>query len=225
MDKLKNVKFDDIYELLDKIEKAHEKEGKTLNFNEKVEKLATFLPNISFRHFIELKLILREHDYIRYENFKKEHDYIDFDSTGTSPEHFSWWEIMLDMEDSTLETLKVNNTTEHYKDLVEAKELNKIGALKINSNYLLHRQLFLKKFGAKFPTFSARLDLVEAGLKKLEPNCGKFLCKVVYYCTKENNTKLFELILNRIDYLLADIALNHPSNVKYLEIIKKLSNN
>lgn len=225
MEMLKEIKFEEIYDILDKIKEAHKKENQELNFNQTVEKLSTFFPNIAFRHFIELKMILRDHDYLKFDKFRQEHDYIEFDRTGTSEEHFPWWEVMLDMENSTLETLKESKNITQYGPMYFAKELTPLFDLKINTAYLMHRQLFLKKYGKQFPTFSARLDRAEAGLKELEPNFSKFLSKVIYYCYHQKSTRLLELVLNRIDYLLEDTELRHPSNVQYLEKIKKLSNN
>jgi hypothetical protein len=225
MEMLRDVKFEEIYDILDKIKEAHKKEDKNLNFNQTVEKLATFLPNIAFRHFIELKMILREHDYLKFDNFRKNNDYIEFDRSGTSEEHFPWWEVMIDMEDATLQTLKETNNMAQYGPMYFAKELLPLFDLKIQPAYLMHRQLFLKKYGKQFPTFSARLNRAEAGLKELEPKFNVFLSKVIYYCYHQKSTKLLELVLNRIDYLLEDKNLTHPSNVQYLSKIKKLSNN
>ena len=222
---LKNISFDDLLDTLKKIAAAHEKEGTTLTFAQQVEKLVTFLPNISFKDFVELKLILTQHDYLRYKKFQKEHLYIEFDPTGTSPDHFPWWEIMLDTEDTTLETLKYSTDKQKYEKMREAKELNQIGILTLNGNYLMYRQLFLKKYGQMHPNYSARLDKIEAGLKALVPTCSKFLAKVIFYCYREKDPKMLELIMNRLTYLIEDKDLSHPSNIEYLERIKKLSNN
>ena len=227
METIREVKFEELYDILDKIKIAHEKEEKTLTFAQTIEKLATFLPNIAFRHFMELKAILRDHDSVAYDKFINdfEHEYITFDRTGTSEKHFEFWEIMLDMEDSTLGVFQQSGEKDKYEKMLEAKELNKIAQDQTNGNYLVYRTMFLKKYGKVFPQFSARLNKVEAGLKELEPNCSKFLAKLVNYCTKNKDTKLLELVLNRVDYLLDDIRISHPSNQEYINKIRKISNN
>lgn len=226
---LKDTTIDGLLTSVDNIIAANKKDSATIDFDTAVNKLNTFLPNITFRDFTQLKLILKQHDSLKYAKFIKQHDYITYDPSGTSAHEFPYWEIMLDSMNATMEAL-VEQFKNNPKDLFKYKHLFDARDLKILSRYsanavTLQRAMFFKKLGNKSIEYSARLEMIEAGLKDLIPAYNRFLAKLYGYGTTTKDLTTFNYILNRLEYMIEDEELTHPSNQEYLAKIKLLLNN
>ena len=209
---LKNISFEELLNSVTNIRKAHEEKGEKLTFEEALNKLPSFLPNISFRHFIQLKRILSEHDSFAYEEFKKKHEELEFDVTGTTHKEFPYWEIMLDSADSSIAAIeeKLKENAKIYPGYATLKNAqNLVLSSGTTNGYALQKAMFFKKYGKKYPNYSVRLEKIETGLGAVT--------------TKSLDT--FNLILNRLEYLVEDKSVEHPSNQKYLSKIKFILNN
>lgn len=228
MEMLKNISFEELLNSVTNIRKAYEEKGEKLTFEEALNKLPSFLPNIPFRYFIQLKRILSEHDSFAYEEFKKKHEELEFDITGTTHKEFPYWEIMLDSADSTIAAIeeKLKGNAKIYPGYTTLKNAqNLVLSSGTTNGYALQKAMFFKKYGKKFPNYSVRLEKIETGLGNLVPEYKKFMAKLYSYGITTKSLDTFNLILNRLEYLVEDKAVEHPSNQKYLSKIKFILNN
>lgn len=220
--RLSEVKLDDLFKVYLKVKDIHERTYDIVEEDLALDKMATFFPNISFRQFMEVKSILKDHDSLRYSVFIKNNPELLYDPTGTSQNPIECWEPLLELADAQI---KLVSGMKGSECLIEAKNLTEIEKFKINSHYSMYRTLFLKKYGHLNKDYADKFKFVENGLKPLEPNYQKFLLKLLAYCYKHNDLALLDNVLTRLDYLIADTKLKHPSNVEYLNRISKIANN
>jgi len=236
---LKNIKLDELFQVYLKVKDIHERRNDMILEDVALDKMATFLPNISFKQFTELKSILKDHDSMRYNYFISKNPDLLYDPSGTSESPIKWWEPMLELEDAQVllykdfidnpnklndmlvsKDKKVRENAKNIQNLFTAKFLN---IEKSNSPYLMNRKLFLQKH----PNYSAQLKYIEAGLKSLDVDCNLVLSSIIKASKSgsDYNVYLFDKILTRLTYLLEDKELKHESNREYLMKIKSFSNN
>ena len=221
---LSDVSLNDLQAIILKLKKINN----VPTFEDAIDSLVTFLPNITFREFMMLKIIIKDFDSIKYEDFLKSHSHLEYDPTGTSPSNIKFWEPLLELKDAEVkmyQTLEKPPTM--AKREIEAKTLNHVSALKATNipSYFMLRKVYLQKISHNFPYYSARLQKVEAGLKKLVQKPDDILARILFYCYKTKSDKLLGCILNRLEFLIQDVDLKHPSNIEYLNKLKSFENN
>ena len=221
---LSDVSLNDLQAIILKLKKINN----VPTFEDAIDSLVTFLPNITFREFMMLKIIIKDFDSIKYEDFLKSHSHLEYDPTGTSPSNIKFWEPLLELKDAEV---KMYQTLEKppsvAKREIEAKTLNHVSALKATNipSYFMLRKVYLQKISHNFPYYSARLQKVEAGLRKLVQKPDDILARILFYCYKTKSDKLLGCILDRLEFLIQDTDLKHPSNIEYLNKLKNFENN
>ena len=197
-------------------------------FEDAIDSLVTFLPNITFREFMMLKIIIKDFDSIKYEDFLKSHNHLEYDPTGTSPSNIKFWEPLLELKDAEVKMYQtLEKPPSMAKREIEAKTLNHVSALKATNipSYFMLRKVYLQKISHNFPYYSARLQKVEAGLRNLVQKPDEILARILFYCYKTKSDKLLGCILSRLEFLIQDTDLKHPSNIEYLNKLKSFENN
>ena len=221
---LSDVSLNDLQAIILKLKKINN----VPTFEDAIDSLVTFLPNITFREFMMLKIIIKDFDSIKYEDFLKSHNHLEYDPTGTSPSNIKFWEPLLELKDAEVKMYQtLENPPSMAKREIEAKTLNHVSALKATNipSYFMLRKVYLQKISHNFPYYSARLQKVEAGLKKLVQKPDEILARILFYCYKTKSDKLLGCILNRLEFLIQDTDLKHPSNIEYLNKLKNFENN
>ena len=222
--KLSDVSLNDLQTTILKLKKINN----VPTFEDAIDSLVTFLPNITFREFMMLKIIIKEFDSIKYEDFLKTHNHLEYDPTGTSPSNIKFWEPLLELRDAEVKMYQtLENPPSSAKREIEAKTLKSISALKATNipSYYMLKKVYLQKISHNFPYYSARLQKVEAGLKKIVQKPEIILARIIFYCYKTKSDKLLGCILNRLEFLIQDTELKHPSNIEYLNKLKSFENN
>ena len=221
---LSDVTLNDLQAIILKLKKINN----VPTFEDAIDSLVTFLPNITFREFMMLKIIIKDFDSIKYEDFLKSHSHLEYDPTGTSPSNIKFWEPLLELKDAEVKMYQtLEKPPSMAKREIEAKTLNHVSALKATNipSYFMLRKVYLQKISHNFPYYSARLQKVEAGLTKLVQKPDDILARILFYCYKTKSDKLLGCILNRLEFLIQDTELKHPSNVEYLNKLKSFENN
>ena len=72
--KLSDVSLNDLQTTILKLKKINN----VPTFEDAIDSLVTFLPNITFREFMMLKIIIKEFDSIKYEDFLKTHNHLEY---------------------------------------------------------------------------------------------------------------------------------------------------
>ena len=121
----------------------------------------------------------------------------------------------------------LENPPSMAKREIEAKTLKHVSELKVTNipSYFMLQKVYLQKISNNFPYYSARLQKVEAGLKKFVQKPDVILARIIFYCYKTKSDKLLGCILNRLEFLIQDTDLKHPSNIEYLNKLKNFENN
>ena len=221
---LSDVSLNDLQAIILKLKKLNN----VPTFEDAIDSLVTFLPNITFREFMMLKIIIKDFDSIKYEDFLKSHSHLEYDPTGTSPSNIKFWEPLLELKDAEVKMYQtLEKPPSMAKREIEAKTLNHISALKATNipSYFMLRKVYLQKISHNFPYYSARLQKVEAGLTKLVQKPDDILARILFYCYKTKSDKLFGCILTRLEFLIQDIELKYSSNIEYLNKLKNFENN
>ena len=221
---LSDVTLNDLQAIILKLKKINN----VPTFEDAIDSLVTFLPNITFREFMMLKIIIKDFDSIKYEDFLKSHSHLEYDPTGTSSSNIKFWEPLLELKDAEVKMYQtLEKPSSMAKREIEAKTLNHISALKATNipSYFMLRKVYLQKISHNFPYYSARLQKVEAGLKKIVQKPDDILARILFYCYKTKSDKLLGCILNRLEFLIQDTDLKHPSNIEYLNKLKNFENN
>ena len=221
---LSDVSLNDLQAIILKLKKINN----VPTFEDAIDSLVTFLPNITFREFMMLKIIIKDFDSIKYEDFLKSHSHLEYDPTGTSPSNIKFWEPLLELKDAEVKMYQtLEKPPSMAKREIEAKTLNHVSALKATNipSYFMLRKVYLQKISHNFPYYSARLQKVEAGLKKLVQKPDEILARILFYCYKTKSDKLLGCILTRLEFLIQDVELKHPSNIEYLNKLKSFENN
>lgn len=221
---LSDVTLNDLQAIILKLKKINN----VPTFEDAIDSLVTFLPNITFREFMMLKIIIKDFDSIKYEDFLKSHSHLEYDPTGTSPSNIKFWEPLLELKDAEVKMYQtLEKPPSMAKREIEAKTLNHVSALKATNipSYFMLRKVYLQKISHNFPYYSARLQKVEAGLTKLVQKPDEILARILFYCYKTKSDKLLGCILDRLEFLIQDTDLKHPSNIEYLNKLKSLENN
>ena len=221
---LSDVSLNDLQAIILKLKKINN----VPTFEDAIDSLVTFLPNITFREFMMLKIIIKDFDSIKYEDFLKSHSHLEYDPTGTSPSNIKFWEPLLELKDAEVKMYQtLEKPPSMAKREIEAKTLNHVSALKATNipSYFMLRKVYLQKISHNFPYYSARLQKVEAGLKKLVQKPDDILARILFYCYKTKSDKLLGCILTRLEFLIQDVELKHPSNIEYLNKLKSFENN
>ena len=221
---LSDVSLNDLQAIILKLKKINN----VPTFEDAIDSLVTFLPNITFREFMMLKIIIKDFDSIKYEDFLKSHSHLEYDPTGTSPSNIKFWEPLLELKDAEVKMYQtLEKPPSMAKREIEAKTLNHVSALKATNipSYFMLRKVYLQKISHNFPYYSARLQKVEAGLRKLVQKPDDILARILFYCYKTKSDKLLGCILNRLEFLIQDTDLKHPSNIEYLNKLKNFENN
>ncbi len=222
--KLSDVSLNDLQTTILKLKKINN----VPTFEDAIDSLVTFLPNITFREFMMLKIIIKDFDSIKYEDFLKSHNHLEYDPTGTSPSNIKFWEPLLELKDAEVKMYQtLEKPPSMAKREIEAKTLNHVSALKATNipSYFMLRKVYLQKISHNFPYYSARLQKVEAGLRNLVQKPDDVLARILFYCYKTKSDKLLGCILNRLEFLIQDVDLKHPSNIEYLNKLKSFENN
>lgn len=221
---LSDVSLNDLQAIILKLKKINN----VPTFEDAIDSLVTFLPNITFREFMMLKIIIKDFDSIKYEDFLKSHSHLEYDPTGTSPSNIKFWEPLLELKDAEVKMYQtLEKPPSMAKREIEAKTLNHVSALKATNipSYFMLRKVYLQKISHNFPYYSARLQKVEVGLRKLVQKPDDILARILFYCYKTKSDKLLGCILNRLEFLIQDVELKHPSNIEYLNKLKSFENN
>lgn len=221
---LSDVSLNDLQAIILKLKKINN----VPTFEDAIDSLVTFLPNITFREFMMLKIIIKDFDSIKYEDFLKSHNHLEYDPTGTSPSNIKFWEPLLELKDAEVKMYQtLEKPPSMAKREIEAKTLNHVSALKATNipSYFMLRKVYLQKISHNFPYYSARLQKVEAGLKKIVQKPDEILARILFYCYKTKSDKLLGCILTRLEFLIQDTDLKHPSNIEYLNKLKNFENN
>lgn len=221
---LSDVSLNDLQAIILKLKKINN----VPTFEDAIDSLVTFLPNITFREFMMLKIIIKDFDSIKYEDFLKSHSHLEYDPTGTSPSNIKFWEPLLELKDAEVKMYQtLEKPSSMAKREIEAKTLNHVSALKATNipSYFMLRKVYLQKISHNFPYYSARLQKVEAGLKKIVQKPDDILARILFYCYKTKSDKLLGCILDRLEFLIQDTDLKHPSNIEYLNKLKNFENN
>ena len=221
---LSDVTLNDLQAIILKLKKINN----VPTFEDAIDSLVTFLPNITFREFMMLKIIIKDFDSIKYEDFLKSHNHLEYDPTGTSPSNIKFWEPLLELKDAEVKMYQtLEKPPSMAKREIEAKTLNHVSALKATNipSYFMLRKVYLQKISHNFPYYSARLQKVEAGLKKIVQKPDDILARILFYCYKTKSDKLLGCILDRLEFLIQDTDLKHPSNIEYLNKLKNFENN
>ena len=118
--KLSDVSLNDLQTTILKLKKINN----VPTFEDAIDSLVTFLPNITFREFMMLKIIIKEFDSIKYEDFLKTHNHLEYDPTGTSPSNIKFWEPLLELRDAEVKMYQtLENPPSSAKREIEAKTL------------------------------------------------------------------------------------------------------
>lgn len=222
--KLSEVTLHDLQAITLKLKKVNN----VPTFEDALDGLVTFLPNITFREFMALKVIIKDFDSIRYGDFCKAHPELEYDPSGTSPSNIKFWEPLLEMRDAEVKMyMGLTNPPPSAKREIEAKTLESVSAMKVQKipSYYMTRKVYLQKISKNFPYYSARLQKIEAGLKQFLDKPEDSLARIIFYCYKNKSDKLLGNIMNRLEFLIQDTNLTHPSNVEYLNKLKSFANN
>lgn len=217
--KLSDVSLNDLQAIVLKLKKINN----VPTFEDAIDSLVTFLPNITFREFMMLKVIIKDFDSIKYEDFLKQCPHLEYDPTGTSPSNIKFWEPLLELKDTEVKMYQnLENPPSMAKREIEAKTLKHVSELKVTNipSYFMLQKVYLQKISNNFPYYSARLQKVEAGLKKFVQKPDVILARIIFYCYKTKSDKLLGCILNRLEFLIQDTELKHPSNIEYLNKLK-----
>ena len=222
--KLSDVSLNDLQAIVLKLKKINN----VPTFEDAIDSLVTFLPNITFREFMMLKVIIKDFDSIKYGDFLKQYPHLEYDPTGTSPSNIKFWEPLLELKDTEVKMYQnLENPPSMAKREIEAKTLKHVSELKVTNipSYFMLQKVYLQKISNNFPYYSARLQKVEAGLKKFVQKPDVILARIIFYCYKTKSDKLLGCILNRLEFLIQDTDLKHPSNIEYLNKLKTFENN
>jgi hypothetical protein len=232
MEKLQNLEYNNLIELLNYLESLSESDipEETEVFVE--EKIQNFFPHLNAVQQLELSYIVKNRDEKAFELFRESYPDLEIDPTGQSiPDEKQYWQLtensLNSIYDLAIQDLEANRFMDRSYNKVNTQVYNartlaclkNMEAMKYD-NYVLHRKLFLDNSTLT----NKQMKVVEDGLKELGLKPAAFLINVIKYChkRKEDYSIFLDHLFKRIEVLIADKELTSDSNKEFLSNINSI---